>query len=155
MKKPVINIQIDTYKPGELKPGFDFKNEINKIVTVIAKEEKLTAKSFNFFLCDDAAIKVYNKKYLAHNFPTDILTFFYPDEVGKSGESDIIISLETVKVNSLRFKTVYDDEIRRVIIHGLLHLCGYGDKYRKEKTIMSGKENIYLKKLKLNAGKSN
>lgn len=149
MKKPVINIQIEIDKPGELKPGFDFKNEIKNIVTIITKEEKVPAKVLNFFFCDDAAIKAYNKKYLAHNFPTDILTFYYPGDDGKTGESDIIISLETVKMNSLRFKTVYDDELRRVIIHGILHLCGYDDKSTKNKTVMNGKENSYLKKLKV------
>ncbi|QKG81179.1 rRNA maturation RNase YbeY [Tenuifilum thalassicum] len=95
-----------------------------------------------YFTNDDEIIDI-NKKYLNHNYFTDIITFDYCDNKQISG--DIVISLDTVKTNSEVFNTNFYDEILRVIIHGIFHLLGYKDKSEDEKLLMRQKENEALK----------
>lgn len=99
-----------------------------------------------FLFCSDDTIKDYNNKYLSHNYETDILTFYDTDDDGKL-ESDIIISPDTVKHNSKRFKKDFSEELFRVILHGLLHLCGYDDKDVKNQKVMREREDHYLQKV--------
>jgi len=93
--------------------------------------------------CSDAKILEINRKYLKHDYYTDIITFDYTGNNQLSG--DLFISLDTVKTNSDKFKTNYDDELRRVMIHGILHLCGYNDSTKEEKEMIRIKENESLK----------
>ena len=88
---------------------------------------------------------MYNKKYLSHNYETDILTFYYENDVN-SIDSDILISTDTVKRNSFKYDTGFEKELLRVVIHGILHLCGYNDETITQKNVMKKKENFYLKK---------
>lgn len=121
------------------------KQRINKIIELLSDFEDFNITELNFLFCTDELITEYNKKYLRHNFATDIITFEYNDEEGLV--SDVIISTETVKKNSKVFKTEYLNELTRVIIHGLLHLCGYKDKTAEQKKTMRLKENFFLKKI--------
>jgi rRNA maturation RNase YbeY len=89
--------------------------------------------------CDNAKILEINKKYLQHDYYTDIITFDYSEKEKISG--DIFVSLDTVKSNSEKFNTLYISELHRVIIHGILHLCGQSDKTADEAKIMHKKEN--------------
>lgn len=100
----------------------------------------------SFLFCSDDRIKDINKEFLSHNYETDIITFHDTDDDGKI-ESDIIISLDTVKSNAKRFKKNLAEELFRVILHGLLHLCGYDDKDKKNKKIMRKMEDHYLQKI--------
>ena len=100
----------------------------------------------SFLFCSDDRIKKINNEFLSHNYETDILTFYDTGDDGKI-ESDIIISPDTVKSNAKRFKKSFAEELLRVILHGLLHLCGYDDKDSKNKKIMRKMEGVYLQKI--------
>jgi rRNA maturation RNase YbeY len=94
-------------------------------------------------LVDDKKIMQINRKYLKHNYSTDIITFAYEIDK-KSIDGEIFISLDTVKKNSLIYNTLYTQELKRVIIHGCLHLTGYNDRTKKEKKLIREKEDFYL-----------
>jgi probable rRNA maturation factor len=87
-----------------------------------------------------------NSKFLKHNYPTDVITFDYSS--GKILSGDIYISLDTIKYNSRNLNVSYAQEINRVMIHGLLHLLGFKDKFKKEKAVMRFREDLYLKLFK-------
>jgi len=95
-----------------------------------------------YIFCSDEKILEINKQYLQHDYFTDIITFDYSD--GKKISGDIFISLDTVKSNSEKFKTSYDEELFRVIIHGVLHLCGLKDKSSNDAKLMREAENNAL-----------
>ena len=113
----------------------------------ISNNEKDVFGNINIIFCSDKFIREYNRKYLNHDFETDIITFYDNDENGYT-EGELLISSDTVNSNSERFKTDLYEEFSRVIIHGILHLCGYMDKTKTEKSLMRKKENFYLKYLK-------
>ena len=96
----------------------------------------------NYVFCDDAYLLEKNIKYLKHNTLTDIISFDYT--IGKIISGDIFISVERVKENAKTFNTKFLDELHRVMIHGILHYCGYNDKTDQEKTVMRAKEDYYL-----------
>jgi len=95
-----------------------------------------------YIFCSDEEILRINKSYLNHDYYTDIITFDYSE--GNIISGDLFIAIETVKTNSEKFNTEYDEELRRVMIHGILHLCGYDDKTTTEKKIMRTKEDEAL-----------
>lgn len=107
-----------------------------------ANSEKNHVAGINFIFCSDQYLKALNLEYLAHNTFTDIITFDYSDDSGIQG--DVFISVERVRENSEKFQTDFDDEIHRVIIHGVLHLMGYSDKSKTAKARMRKKEDAYL-----------
>ena len=123
-----------------------------KAAKLISADNKVSLGTVNFLFCNSKTIKDYNKKYLSHNYETDIITFEYNDKEENLVDSDMIISVKTVAKNAGFFKTNFKEELFRVIIHGILHLCGYKDKLVREKRMMRETENYYLKKLKFNAG---
>lgn len=95
-----------------------------------------------YIFCDDAEILNVNRQYLQHDYYTDIITFDYCEDDRISG--DLFISLDTVRSNAELFGKTYEDELRRVIIHGILHLCGINDKGPGEREIMEAAENEAL-----------
>ena len=107
----------------------------------IAKEGKIS-KDINFIFCDDRFLNEKNKTYLGHDSFTDIITFDYSDRDLISG--DIFISIDRVRENAPINNDPFENELSRVIIHGILHLLGYKDKGKKEKEIMREKEDFYL-----------
>ena len=111
------------------------------LLAVISSEEKaLKEVSFNF--CNDQELLKVNQEFLSHDNLTDIITFDYSDPSGIMGE--VLISTERVKDNALDFDQLFDVELRRVMVHGVLHLCGYKDKSDDEKILMTKKEDFYL-----------
>ena len=96
----------------------------------------------NIIICNDEYLHKMNIDFLQHDTLTDIITFDNSDEDLISG--DIFISIDRVKENAAIFSITIKEELNRVIIHGVLHLCGYGDKTEVEKEIMTSKENFYL-----------
>jgi len=96
----------------------------------------------NYIFCDDSYLLKYNIKYLNHNTLTDIITFNY--NLGKTISADIFISVERILENAKTFDVTFEDELHRVMIHGVLHLCGYKDKSKDEKALMRKKEDYYL-----------
>lgn len=95
-----------------------------------------------YIFCDDAFVAEMNQQYLNHDTLTDIITFNY--NTGHYISGDIFISIDRVKENAATFKTTEEDELHRVMIHGILHLCGLNDKSPKDKKLMQEKENEAL-----------
>ena len=95
-----------------------------------------------YMFVDDEKILEVNREYLGHDYYTDIITFDYDEDDVVSG--DLVISLDTVRSNAELFQKDYDEELHRVIIHGVLHLCGINDKGPGEREIMEAAENKAL-----------
>ena len=95
---------------------------------------------------DDESILQTNREYLGHDYYTDIITFDYDEDDVING--DLVISLDTIRTNAEKFGKSYDEELHRVIIHGILHLCGINDKGPGEREIMEANENKALQLLK-------
>lgn len=112
----------------------------------IAQSVKSEGKSINelsFVFCTDAFLHTLNVQYLQHDTYTDIITFDYSNSsTAISGE--LYISLDRICDNALKFDVSAEDELHRVMIHGVLHLCGFSDKSYSKKKIMSNKEDFYL-----------
>jgi len=111
---------------------------INQVVNI---EKKVVARIDYNFVSDDELLEM-NKKFLKHNYYTDVLTF--SENRGNRLTGDIAISIHRVKENAALIKTTFDQELKRVIIHGILHLCGYNDSTDKEKETMRKRESKYL-----------
>jgi len=109
------------------------------------RKEKKSLKQLNVVFCSDKFLLDINKKFLKHNFHTDVITFQY-NKKRMPAEGEIFISIDSVKSNSKKFETAFRNELHRVIIHGVLHLCGYSDKTPETKTVIKNKEDSYLLK---------
>ena len=109
------------------------------------ESEKGNVSNIVFIFCSDSFLLDINIRHLKHNYYTDIITFEF--DSGRTGMTDgeIYISVERVLENSKKFKTIFEEELYRVIIHGVLHLCGYKDKKPPEKMLMRKKEDFYIK----------
>lgn len=112
------------------------------IKQVISIEGKRVG-DISFIFCSDEYLLDVNRKYLNHDYYTDIITFDNGEGIVING--DIFISVDRVKENSKVFETSFDDEVHRILIHGVLHLLGYKDKTKKDKLLMTEKEDLYLK----------
>lgn len=123
-------------------PRIDRKAVRAWIAAVAATYDGRKVGNLNYIFCNDDRILEVNKEFLGHDYYTDIITFDYSEPGLVSG--DMFISLETVETNSFKFHTSYDKELMRVIIHGVLHLCGINDKGPGERAIMEGAENRAL-----------
>ena len=124
---------------------FNLPNQpvISDWINSTADQESQTIQSLNFIFCSDKYLHQINVEYLDHNTYTDVITFPYSED-GKPIEGDIFISIDRIKENAKSFKTTFENELHRVMIHGSLHLLGYGDKTPEEKLKMTEKENLYL-----------
>ena len=109
------------------------------------KSEEHSVEEINYIFCDDDYLHKLNVEFLNHDTLTDIISFDY--SVGKIIQGDIFISVERVKENASDFEVPFLEELHRVIIHGVLHYCGYKDKTPKDSLLMREKENFYLKRL--------
>lgn len=125
-------------------PKFKRRNTSNWIKSVIILEGK-TLGDISFVFCSDEYLLEVNKKYLQHDYFTDIITFDYVENSQING--DIFISVDRVKDNSVQFSTSFSNELHRIIIHGVLHLLGYKDKKKEDKKLMTEREDFYLKVL--------
>ncbi len=124
----------------KLQNKTDLKHWIKKIIEL---EKKKLGKLNFVFTSDDELLKI-NLEYLKHNTYTDIITFDYCENITING--DILISIERVIDNAKKFGIDFEIELKRVLIHGVLHLCGYKDKTKKDSELMRKKENEALKK---------
>lgn len=114
----------------------------NWIKFVTSSENKVIG-NVNFIFTSDEHILEINKQYLNHDYFTDIITFDYCENDKLIG--DIFISLDTIAQNATEYQCSFDEELSRVIVHGVLHLIGYKDHDESQKLVMRNKENIYLK----------
>jgi len=108
---------------------------------VIVYEEKKIGE-INFVFCDDDYLHKMNVEFLNHDTLTDIISFDYT--VGKIIQGDIFISIERVTDNATDFKVNFEEELHRVMVHGILHYCGYKDKTEEDANMMRSKEDYYL-----------
>jgi rRNA maturation RNase YbeY len=107
--------------------------------------EKKVLSNINYIFCSDDFLRVINIQYLNHDSYTDIITFNTGSDSGSGViDGEIYISVPRVTDNAKKYKVEFNDELHRVIIHGVLHLIGYGDKNPHEKSLMRKKENAYL-----------
>lgn len=116
--------------------------ETSKWVRAVAKSYGKRVGEVAYVFCDDEKILETNRQYLRHDYYTDIITFDYCE--GDMISGDLFISLDTVRSNALLFEKSYEDELRRVVIHGILHLCGINDKGPGEREIMEQAEDRAL-----------
>ncbi|WP_288789873.1 rRNA maturation RNase YbeY [uncultured Elizabethkingia sp.] len=107
-------------------------------------EEGKKQGDINYILCDDEYLLEINRQYLDHDYYTDIITFDYCK--GKIISGDIFLSLQRVLDNASMLETKLEEELNRVLAHGILHLCGYKDKTEEEQKIMRSKEDYYIEK---------
>lgn len=138
------NQEIDSVAIGFKLPG---ALKIKSWIKTIIHSEKKRLGQLNFVFTSDEALLNTNIQFLNHNTYTDIITFDYCDKDVVHG--DIIISVERVKENAAKFNVEFNEELKRVIIHGVLHLCGYKDKSTRDAELMRKKENSALRKYKM------
>ncbi|GAB4238802.1 MAG: rRNA maturation RNase YbeY [Ekhidna sp.] len=120
---------------------------IKSWVSTIASDHEHDIKDLNYIFCSDNYLLSINQEYLKHDYFTDIITFDHSDEQA-SIEGDIFISIDRVKENANEHGASFENELHRVMAHGLLHLLGFGDKTPAEKTEMRLKEDACLSLLK-------
>ena len=131
-----------TYSSEGIKMPRIRKRDITRWIKTVASDYgKITGEIGYPFVSDEKILEV-NKQYLGHDYYTDIITFDYDE--GNTINGDIIISLDTVRSNAELFKKEFKDELHRVIIHGILHLCGINDKGPGEREKMEACENKAL-----------
>lgn len=125
---------------------FNLKNKriIRQWIKNIAGLEKKEVGEISYIFCTDEELLKINIEHLQHHTYTDIITFDYTEE--KKISADIFVSIDRVKENAEKFNTDFENELHRVMIHGVLHLCGYKDKTKEQSEIMRKKENRALKK---------
>ena len=118
-------------------------------IVAVAQQHHQRVGCLTYVFCDDEYILQTNREFLGHDYYTDIITFDYTNSRHIAG--DMVISLDTVRSNAEMLGTPYDTELMRVIIHGVLHLCGINDKGPGEREIMEQHENAALSILPDNA----
>jgi rRNA maturation RNase YbeY len=123
-------------------PGFISKTTLKQNLKTLARSEGKALKDISVVFTDDDYLLEVNKQYLNHDYYTDVITFDYSVFPEVSG--DIMISLDRVKENADTLSVSFQEELNRVIYHGLLHLCGYKDKSASDEMLMRKKENYYL-----------
>ncbi|WP_396602598.1 rRNA maturation RNase YbeY [Algibacter sp. R77976] len=123
----------------------DSEEQISKWIADTISSENHKHDEINYVFCDDEYLHKLNVEFLDHDTLTDIISFDY--SIGKIVQGDIFISVERVADNAKDFGTSFNDELNRVIIHGILHYCGYKDKTDDDAKLMREKENHYLSQL--------
>lgn len=127
---------------GVLMPEIK-KTEVRNWIKQVALLHHMRVGEISYIFCNDEKILEVNKQYLQHDYYTDIITFDYTE--GDKISGDLFISLDTVRSNAEQFGQPYNTELHRVIIHGILHLCGINDKGPGEREVMEANENQALK----------
>ena len=118
------------------------KRDTSAWIKAVAADYGRTVGEVGYMFVDDEKILEVNREYLGHDYYTDVITFDYDEDNVVSG--DIVISLDTVRSNAELFGKSYDEEFYRVLIHGILHLCGINDKGPGERQVMEAAENKAL-----------
>ena len=121
---------------------FKGKQFNNKWLRMVAESEIKRIGDISIIFCSDNYILDVNMKYLQHDYFTDVITFDYCEGDKLSG--DLFISVDTVRENAKLYNTDFNDELNRVIVHGILHLIGYDDHSQKDKQLIRKKEDYYL-----------
>ena len=131
-----------TYSAENVKMPKIRKRDTSAWIKKVAATYNRTVGEVGYLFCDDEKILEVNREYLQHDYYTDIITFDYDE--GDQINGDLVISLDTGRTNAELFGKTYEEELHRVIIHGILHLCGINDKGPGEREIMEVAENKAL-----------
>ncbi len=132
----------------EIHNEFDIqldKSSIQSLLENILLDNKQNTGSINIIMTDDDSLRLMKKEYFNQDLYTDVIAFNIDDD---PFEGEIYISHDRIKDNAKKFNQSFEDELKRILIHGSLHLCGYDDKTRKEKLEMTSLEENYLEKFK-------
>ena len=123
---------------------FNLKNKtkIKKWLKLVAESEVFSLGAVSVIFCSDNYILDINQRFLQHDYFTDIITFDYSE--GEKISGDLFISVDSVRENSIEYGTEFEEELHRVIVHGILHLIGYDDHTDEDIMTMRSKENYYL-----------
>ncbi len=123
---------------------FTLENEeaISGWISNVIKSEDKKEGEINYIFCDDEYLLEINKEHLQHDYYTDIISFDY--SVGNEINGDMFISVDRVKENAEDFNVTFEEELKRVIVHGVLHYCGYKDKLEADELLMRSKEDEKL-----------
>ena len=131
-----------TYHFDQTKFVFRQKTLTSKWLRLVAESEIRRIGDISIIFCSDKYILDINRRYLGHDYFTDIITFDYCEGDRLSG--DLFISVDSVRENSVEYGTEFKDELNRVIVHGILHLIGYDDHTEEDVKVMRSKEDYYL-----------
>ena len=134
-----------TYRVEGVKRAKIKRRETTAWIRAVAASYGKKVGEVGYLFCNDEKILEVNNEYLGHDYYTDIITFDYCE--GDTLNGDLVISLDTIRTNAEKFGKDYDEELHRVIIHGILHLCGINDKGPGEREIMEAAENKALSTL--------
>ncbi len=137
-------MKIKVYYDG-VKTRIRGSGAIKSLIVKVIRSENRTPGDLDFIMTDDRRILEINKEFLSHDYFTDVIAFNY--NKGRTVNGEIYISIDTVKNNATNYKVSFNDEILRVMIHAVLHLCGYNDGTGVEKERMREKEDFWLSKL--------
>lgn len=130
------------YYCEDIKFLFKNKQANNRWLKMVAGSEIKTLGDISIIFCSDNYILDVNLRYLHHDYFTDVITFDYCEGDKLSG--DLFISVDSVRENAVEFGTEFDEELHRVIVHGVLHLIGYDDHTPEDQKVMRAKEDYYL-----------
>jgi rRNA maturation RNase YbeY len=119
------------------------KSDYSKWLSLVIRSEGKKEGNINYIFCDDDFLVEINQQYLNHNTLTDIISFDY--SVGNELHGDIFISVQRVRDNASEFEVSFEEELKRVMVHGVLHYCGYKDKSAKDEKEMRLKEDEKMK----------
>ena len=131
-----------TYNTENVKMPSIRRRDTSAWIRRVAESYGKKVGEVGYLFCDDEHILQVNREYLGHDYYTDIITFDYCEDDTLNG--DLVISLDTIRTNAEQFNKAYDEELHRVIIHGILHLCGLNDKGPGERQQMEAAEDRAL-----------
>ena len=124
--------------------NLDHTEDVSEWISKAITQENCKEGEINYIFCSDTYLHKMNVEFLNHDTLTDIISFDY--SLGKELHGDIYISIDRVKENALDYKVDFNTELSRVMIHGILHYCGYKDKSETDQNLMRQKEDYYLAK---------
>lgn len=119
-------------------------NKMRKCIEKVIRGEGKIPGDLNFIFTSDDSLLEINRKFLKHNYYTDVITF--SEDIGSKTGGEVYISVDTVKQNAKNYKVSYRQEMLRVLFHGTLHLCGYNDTEEEARNFMRGREDYWLRK---------
>jgi rRNA maturation RNase YbeY len=126
----------------ETEFALDNEDAISNWISAVIQSEDKKEGEINYIFCDDEYLLLINQEHLQHDYYTDIISFDYT--VGNEINGDMFISVERVKENAVDFNVSFEDELKRVMVHGILHYCGFKDKSDTDELLMRTKEDEKL-----------
>jgi len=141
---PIEQEEAINYHAEDLELSLNNEEQISSWIKSVIQTEGHQFGNINFIFCSDPYLHKINVEYLNHDTFTDVITFPYSETIV---EGDIFMSIDRIKENAKSFEVTFEQELHRVMIHGVLHLMGLSDKTSEEKKLMTEKENTYLRLL--------